>query len=713
MVMTSPSPAQPKGEPAPAEEAVKKAPIEPDPAAADAGPKLELADMRRRFWIGLALTLPVVLEAGGHLFRTGLDPRLSPWIGLGFATPVVLWAGWPLLVRGYRSVVSRSLDMFTLVALSIGTAYIYSAFAVLAPEQFQAALRDMGGTVPVFFGAAAGITVLVLLGQVLELRARAQILDAIRPLTDLAPKTARRMKGKTEEEVALEAVTVNDRLRVRPGERVPVDGVLIEGRSTIDESMVTGQSLPVSKEAGAKVIAGTINRGGSFVMRAERVGRDTLISRIVRTVAQAQHSRAPIQRLADQVCTWLVPLVIAVALAAFAVWFQFGPQPRFAHGLVAAVSVLIIACPCAFGLSTRLPLLVGISCGAGQGVLMRSVEALERLEKVDTLVIDKTGTLTEGRPRVTSIAPAAGYDAIEVLRLAASVEHASEHPLARAVAEAAAQRKLRLVTVHGFDPAGGRGVVGLSERRRIVLGNARFLAELNIPLALAAEAERLRAEGATAIFLAVDGKVAGLIAVSDAVKVTTVDALVALRQDGWRIVMMTGDDRTSALAVARRVGITEVDAEILKEGKAAAVERLRSEGRLVAVAGDGINDASALAAADVGIAIGNGTDVAPESAGIALLKRDVTGIVRANRLSKAVMRNIRQNLSFAFVYNAAGVPIAAGVLYPIVGFQLPPVLAAATMLLASVSVIGNALWLRRGLVRITGYGAAGTARRGQ
>jgi Cu+-exporting ATPase len=669
--------------------------LEPELVTADAGPNPELADMTRRFWIALALTLPVVVvEMGGHLFHLGISPTLSGWIGLAFATPVVLWAGWPFFVRGYGSVVTHNLNMFTLIAMGTGVAYIYSVVAVLAPGLFPPALRGPGGAIPVYFEAAAAITVLVLLGQVLELRARERTSGAIRALLDLTPKTARRVKGNGDEEVPLDAVNVDDRLRVRPGEKVPVDGVVIDGRSSLDESMVTGESMPVTKEPGGKVLAGTLNGSGSFIMRAEKVGRDTVLAQIVQMVAQAQRSRAPIQRLADQVSAWFVPLVIAVALVAFAAWSVFGPEPRFAHGLVAAVSVLIIACPCALGLATPMSIMVGVGRGAELGVLIKNAEALELMEKVDTLVIDKTGTLTEGRPRVTAIVPAPGFDETELLRLAASVEHASEHPLARAIAEAAAQRKMRLTPIRGFDSTSGKGVIGIAEGRRLVLGNAKFLAELNVPSALETEAERLRADGATAVFLAVDGKVAGIIAVADPIKVTTADALAALRKDGIRIVMLTGDNRTTALAVARRLGITDIEAEVLPDQKADVVQKLRSEGRVVAMAGDGVNDAPALAAADVGIAMGTGTDVAIESAGITLLGGDLTGIVRARRLSKAVMRNIRQNLFFAFVYNAAGVPIAAGVLYPFFGLLLSPVYAAAAMALSSVSVVGNALRLR-------------------
>jgi Cu+-exporting ATPase len=593
-------------------------------------------------------------------------------------------------------VVTRNLNMFTLIAMGTGVAYLYSAVATLAPGIFPPSLRGHGGAVAVYFEAAAVITVLVLLGQVLELRARAATSGAIRALLDLAPKTARRVRPDgSDEEVALDAVKVGELLRVRPGEKVPVDGEVTEGRSAIDESMVTGESMPVTKSPGETVIAGTLNQSGSFVMRAAKVGRDTLLARIVQMVAAAQRSRAPIQRLADQVSGWFVPLVIAAAVVAFAAWAMFGPEPRFAHALVAAVSVLIIACPCALGLATPMSIMVGVGRGAQAGVLIKNAEALERMEKVDTLVVDKTGTLTEGKPKVVAVAPAEGFDEASLLRFAASVERASEHPLAAAIVAAAAERRIELAPVMGFDAPAGKGAIGMVERRRVVIGNARFLTELGIATEpLAAQAERLRQDGATAIFVAVDGKAAGVVAVADPVKPTTPAAIAALKADGIRVVMLTGDNRTTAQAVARRLGISEVEAEVLPDQKSAVVEKLRREGRVVAMAGDGVNDAPALAAADVGIAMGTGTDVAIESAGITLIKGDLTGIVRARRLSAAVMRNIRQNLFFAFVYNAAGVPIAAGVLYPVLGILLSPMIAAAAMAVSSVSVIGNALRLR-------------------
>ncbi len=671
--------------------------LEPE-LAGDAGPNAELVDMTRRFWIGLVLSIPVVaLEMGGHLANLPmlLGGNLSNRLQFVFATPVVLWAGRPFFVRGWRSILNRNLNMFTLIALGTGVAWVYSVVATLAPNLFPGAFRGPEGTVAVYFEAAAVITVLVLLGQVLELRAREQTSDAIRALLDLAPKIARRIKNGDEEAIALDQVVVGDRLRVRPGEKIPVDGELIEGRSAVDESLVTGESMPVTKQPGTKLIGGTLNQTGTFVMRAERVGRDTVLARIVQMVAAAQRSRAPIQRLADQVAGWFVPAVILVALIAFAAWSIWGPEPRFAFGLVAAVSVLIIACPCALGLATPMSIMVGVGRGAQAGVLIKNAEALERMEKVDTLVVDKTGTLTAGKPKVVAVVPAETLDETGVLRLAASLERASEHPLARAIVDAAAERKIAFAAVVGFDAPTGKGVVGAVEGRRLALGNARFLAELKISTAaLEGEAESLRRDGATAVFLAVDGKVSGILAIADPVKSTTPAALQALTQEGMRVVMLTGDNRTTAQAVARRLGITEVEAEVLPDQKSAVVEQLRREGRVVAMAGDGVNDAPALAAADVGIAMGTGTDVAIESAGVTLLKGDLTGIVRARRLSAATMRNIRQNLFFAFIYNAAGVPIAAGALYPVSGILLSPVIAAAAMALSSVSVVGNALRLR-------------------
>ena len=673
--------------------------LEPETITADAGPNPEYADMRRRFWIGLALAAPVlVLEMAGHLFGHALMiPRVtSNWIQFAMATPVVLWAGWPFFQRGWASLVTRNLNMFTLISMGVGVAYAYSVAAMLAPGMFPAALRGEGGAPPVYFEAAAVITVLVLLGQVLELRAREQTGGAIRALLNLAPKTARRLRDDgTDEEVTLDLVHVGDRLRVRPGEKIPVDGVILEGRVSIDESLVTGESMPVTREPGDKVVAGAINQTGSFVMRAEKVGADTMLAQIVQMVAQAQRSRAPIQRLADRVSGWFVPAVIAAALLAAAVWALVGPEPRFAYALVAAVSVLIIACPCALGLATPISIMVGVGRGAQAGVLIKNAESLERLEKVDTLIVDKTGTLTEGRPAVTAIQPAAGFDEAELLRLAASLERGSEHPLADAILRAAKDRGLTLVEATDFDSPVGKGVLGRVEGRKVLLGNPKFLAEQGVATeALNTAAEALRREGATAIFAAVDGQLAGLLGIADPIKPTTQAAVLALKAEGVRLVMMTGDNRTTAEAVARRLGIDDVEAEVLPQDKAAVVERLRKAGRVVAMAGDGVNDAPALAAADVGIAMGAGADVAIESAGVTLLKGDLQGIVRARNLSRAVMRNIRQNLVFAFVYNLAGVPVAAGVLYPTFGLLLSPAIAAAAMALSSVSVIGNALRLR-------------------
>jgi Cu+-exporting ATPase len=681
--------------------------LEPEMLTADAGPNPELVDMTRRFWVGLVLALPVLaLEMGGHLTNLHmlLGAKVSYWIQFALATPVVLWAGWPFFERGWQSLRTRNLNMFTLIAMGTGVAWIYSVVAVALPGIFPPAFRGAEGTVAVYFEAAAVITVLVLLGQVLELRAREQTSGAIRALLDLAPRTARRLKDDgSDEEVALDAIAVGDLVRVRPGEKVPVDGEVVDGRSSLDESMVTGESMPVTKEKGARLIGGTLNTTGALVMRADKVGRDTMLSRIVQMVAEAQRSRAPIQRLADQVSGYFVPAVIAVAIAAFVAWAVFGPEPRFAFGLVAAVTVLIIACPCALGLATPMSIMVGVGRGAQAGVLIKNAEALERMERVDTLVVDKTGTLTEGKPRLVAISPAQGLDGSELLRLAASVEKASEHPLAMAIVAAAAERKLALAAVTDFDSPTGKGALGTVEGRQLLLGNARFLREAGVDTTpLEAEAERLRQDGATAIFLAVDGKVAAVLAIADPVKATTPDALRALADEKVRVVMLTGDNRTTALAVARRLGIAEVEAEVLPEQKSAVVERLRREGRVVAMAGDGVNDAPALAAADVGIAMGTGTDVAIESAGVTLLKGDLMGIVKARRLSQATMRNIRQNLFFAFFYNAAGVPIAAGLLYPFFGILLSPVIAAAAMALSSVSVIGNALRLRR--VRLSAPG---------
>ena len=672
----------------------------PETVTADSGPSPELIDMTRRFWIGLALAVPVVaLAMGGHL--TNLHMLLSPvvlnWIELVLATPVVLWAGWPFFERAWASIKNRSLNMFTLIAMGAGVSWAYSVVATVAPGLFPPDFRGMDGAVAIYFEVAAAIIVLVLLGQVLELRAREQTGGAIRALLDLAPKTARRLRADgADEEVGLEAVAVNDHLRVRPGEKIPVDGELIEGRSTVDESMVTGESMPVVKAAGAKVIGGTMNGAGSFVMRADKVGRDTMLAQIVQMVAQAQRSRAPIQRLADQVSGWFVPLVIAIAVLAFVAWSIWGPEPRFAYALVAAVSVLIIACPCALGLATPMSIMVGVGRGAQSGVLIKNAESLERVEKIDTLVIDKTGTLTEGKPKVVAVRAFGGVAEGDLLRLAASLEHGSEHPLAAAIVEAATERKLALSPVQDFDSPSGKGVTGTVEGRRIDIGNRLMMQAGAIDVsALEKTAEDLRSAGATAIFVAIDGTASGVLAIADPIKATTPEAIEALREAGIRVVMLTGDNRTTAEAVARKLDIAEVEAEVLPEDKGKVVERLRKEGRIVAMAGDGVNDAPALAAADVGIAMGTGTDVAIQSAGVTLVKGDLKGIVTARRLSQATMGNIRQNLFFAFIYNAVGVPIAAGVLYPVFGLLLSPIIAAAAMALSSVTVIANALRLSR------------------
>ena len=673
--------------------------LEPEMVTADAGPNPELADMSRRLWIGLALTVPVfALEMGGHLLdlHRWIGQQTSNWVQLLVATPVVLRAGWPFFERGWASLRTRNLNMFTLIAMGTGVAWVYSIVGTLMPGLFPAAMRGHDGSVAVYFEAAAVITVLVLVGQVLELKAREQTSGAIRALLDLSPKLARRIKPDgTDEDVGLDQVVVGDRLRVRPGERVPVDGAIVEGRSAIDEAMVTGESMPVTKGVGEKVVGGTMNQSGAFVMRADKVGRDTVLAQIVQMVAQAQRSRAPIQRLADQVSGVFVPAVILAALLAFAAWSLWGPEPRFTYGLIAAVSVLIIACPCALGLATPMSIMVGVGRGAQSGVLIKNAEALERLEKVDTLVVDKTGTLTEGRPSLVAIKTAAGVEEAELLRLTASLERSSEHPLAAAIVRAAQERGLQLAVVDNFDQPVGKGVVGSVEGRQLVIGNQRIMADSGIDTdALAGSADALRRDGATAIFVAIDGKAAGVMAIADRVKASTPAAIAALQSVGVRVVMLTGDNATTAQAVARRLGIADVEAEVLPEDKARVVARLRQHG-VVAMAGDGVNDAPALAAADVGIAMGTGTDVAMQSAGVTLLKGDLGGIVRARRLSAATMANIRQNLFFAFVYNAAGVPIAAGVLYPLLGVTLSPIIAAAAMALSSVSVIANALRLNR------------------
>ncbi|MFZ0989287.1 MAG: heavy metal translocating P-type ATPase [Xanthobacteraceae bacterium] len=675
--------------------------LEPVITGEDTGPSAELTEMTRRFWIGAALSVPViVLEMGGHFPGLNLHhfiaPQLSVWLQFLLATPVVLWSGWPFFERGWASVRNRSLNMFSLIALGIGAAYLYSLAATFAPALFPASLRD-DGIVPVYYEAAAVITVLVLLGQVLELKAREKTGGAIRSLLNLTPKIARRLRDNgSDEEVPLEQVQIGERLRVRPGDSVPVDGAVIEGHSAVDESMVSGESMPVEKQPGAKVIAGTLNGTGSLIVRAEKIGSDTMLARIVHMVAEAQRSRAPIQRLADTVSAWFVPAVIIVAVAAFVAWMMFGSPPAFAYALVAAVSVVIIACPCALGLATPMSIMVGVGKGATAGVLIKNAGALERLEKIDTLVVDKTGTLTEGKPRVVAVVPAEGFDETMILSFGASLERSSEHPLAAAIVAAATARGIKIDAVSEFRSVTGKGVTGKIGQRQIAVGNAGLLEDVGVHNAsLETRADELRRDGATAMFVAVDGRSAGIIAVADPIKATTPAALDSLKADGVRIVMLTGDNRTTAQAVAAKLGIRDVEAEVLPEQKHAIVRRLRSEGRVVAMAGDGVNDAPALAEADVGVAMGTGTDVAMQSAGVTLVKGDLAGIARARALSRATMSNIRQNLLLAFIYNAMGVPIAAGALYPLLGVMLSPAISAAAMSLSSVSVVANALRLRR------------------
>jgi Cu+-exporting ATPase len=660
----------------------------------------ELADMTRRFWVSVALSAPLLLFAMGAMLpalgRLLPAPGVRQLLELLLATPVVLWGGWPFFERGWRSVITRRLNMFTLIALGVGAAYGFSLVATLAPGLFPDAFRHEG-RVEVYFEAAAVITTLVLLGQVLELRARSRTSMAIKVLLGLAPKTARRLREDgTDEDVPLEHVHPGDRLRVRPGEKVPVDGVVLEGQSAVDEAMLTGEPIPVPKLAGDRVTGGTVNGTGSFVMRAERVGSETVLARIVQMVAEAQRSRAPIQQLADTVSAWFVPAVVVVAVATFIVWGAIGPAPRLAHGLVNAVAVLIIACPCALGLATPMSIMVGTGRGATAGVLIRNAEALELLERVDTVVVDKTGTLTEGRPRLDVVEAAGGAESDDVLRLAAALERGSEHPLAAAVLAGAAARGITVPAAAEFASRTGLGLVGAVEGRRVAVGNEALLAELGVvPGALRARAEALREEGYTTVFVAVDGATAGLLGVRDPIKDSTKEAVRLLHADGVRLVMLTGDTRRTAVAVAAPLGIDRVEADVRPDQKLVAVERLQQDGRVVAMAGDGVNDAPALARADVGIAMGTGTDVAIESATVTLVKGDLRGIARARRLSRAVMRNIRQNLFFAFIYNTLGVPIAAGALYPVFGLLLSPVIAAAAMTFSSVSVIANALRLRR------------------
>ena len=675
--------------------------LEPVKATAEVGENHELTDMTRRFWVGFGLTLPVfVLEMGGHIPALGMhglvSPQVSTWIQFALSTPVVLWAGWPFFQRAWASIIHRSLNMFSLIALGTGSAYLYSLFATFAPDLFPAGFHGMGGTVAVYFEAAAVITVLVLLGQVLELRAREQTGGAIRALLKLAPKTARRLKTDgQDEEVALELIQVGDRLRVRPGDGVPVDGEVLEGKGAVDESMVTGESMPAAKKSGDKLIGGTVNGTGSLIMRADKIGADTLLSRIVAMVSEAQLSRAPIQALADKVSGYFVPAVLGVAVVAFVAWAAFGPAPALSYALIAAVSVVIIACPCALGLATPMSIGVAIGKGAGAGVLIKSAEALERMERVNTLVVDKTGTLTEGKPRVTAIVPAAGLSEAEILPLAASLEKSSEHPLAAAIVMAARDRGMATKEPTDFVSVTGKGVTGKIDGRPLALGNAKLMADLGIKFGdLDRKADELRSDGATALFLAIDHKPGGVIAVADPIKTTTQAALDTLRNDGIRIVMLTGDNKTTAEAVARKLGIEEIEADVLPQDKNRTVKKLTSEGRIVAMAGDGVNDAPALAEASVGIAMGTGTEIAIQSAGITLVKGDLAGIARAIVLSRATMRNIRENLIFAFAYNAIGIPIAAGVLYPAFGILLSPIIGALAMSLSSVSVIANALRLR-------------------
>jgi Cu+-exporting ATPase len=665
----------------------------------------ELRRMARRFWISLALTAPLIVLAMSAMVRAEsigrvIGPRSRNWIELLLATPVVLWGGWPFLARGWTSIVNRRLNMFTLIAMGTGSAYLYSVLATVLPRIFPPSFRLASGEVPVYFEAAAAITTLVLLGQVLELRARSRTSSALKALLGLAPKTARRLTADGgEEDVPLDQVNRGDRLRVRPGEKIPVDGTVVEGTSSVDESMVTGESIPVEKSAGDRVTGGTVNGTGSFVMRAERVGSETLLAQIVAMVSAAQRSRAPIQRLADVVASYFVPVVVGIAAVTFAVWVIFGPQPRLAHALINAVAVLIIACPCALGLATPMSIMVGTGRGARAGVLIRNAEALEILSKVDTVIVDKTGTLTEGKPRLAAIKPQPGWSESDVLRLAASLERDSEHPLAGAIVAAAEQRSPAnshgLMPVTDFHSFTGQGVTGTVEDKFVALGNVALLESLGIaPGSLRHDAEELRREGATAIFLAVGGRPAAVLAVKDAIRPSTPEAIRLLHQEGLRLMMLTGDSRSTAEAVARQLGIDSFEAEIQPSRKGEMVKKLQSEGHIVAMAGDGINDAPALAQADVGIAMGTGTDVAMESAGITLVKGDLRGIARARRLSRSTLRNIRQNLFFAFVYNMVTVPVAAGVLYPLLGWLLSPMLAAAAMTFSSVSVITNALRLR-------------------
>ncbi|HRK31268.1 MAG TPA: copper-translocating P-type ATPase [Tepidisphaeraceae bacterium] len=679
--------------------------LEPRTITAEHEADPELTDMTRRFWVSVIFAMPVLVLAMGHLipgnpFTHLASARVMSWAEFILSTPVVLWAGWPLFVRGWQSLVNRNLNMFTLIAMGVGVAYLYSIVATIVPGVFPASFRDSSGNVGLYFEAAALITALVLLGQVLELRARSQTSGAIRALLGLAPKTARLVHDDgAEADLPLEQVAVGQRLRVRPGEKVPVDGTILDGNSAIDESMMTGEPIPVEKNTGDKVTGGTVNGTGSFIMHAERVGRDTLLAQIVQMVSEAQRSRAPIQRLVDVVSAWFVPAVIVVAALTFIAWAILGPTPALAYAVVNAVAVLIIACPCALGLATPMSIMVGVGRGAGVGVLIKNAEALEVMEKVDTLIVDKTGTLTEGKPKLVSVIALPGHDESSLLRLAASVERGSEHPLAAAIVAGAQARKLELTDTKQFQSLTGRGITGTVDGHAVALGNKKLLEEIGVDAGgLAQHAERLRGEGQTVMFVAVDGKPAGLIGVADPIKASTPDAIAKLHESGVRVVMLTGDSRTTAQAVAQQLGIDQVEAEVLPDQKSQYVKRLQDEGRVVAMAGDGVNDAPALAQAHVGIAMGTGTDVAMQSAGVTLVKGDLLGIARARTLSRATMRNIRQNLFFAFIYNALGVPVAAGVLYPLFGILLSPIIAAAAMSLSSVSVIGNSLRLRRVLL---------------
>ncbi|MEQ1589311.1 MAG: heavy metal translocating P-type ATPase [Gallionella sp.] len=673
-----------------------------EPRNAPSEDNTELNDMTRRFWVSAALALPVFIMAmvsdlAPQLVPDAISMTLLQWMELALATPAVLWAGWPIFQRGWMSLVNRSMNMFTLISLGVGVAWIYSVVAMLLPSIFPPVMRSMMGTVPVYFEAAAVIMTLVLLGQVMELRARNQTSAAIKLLLSLAPKTARIVRPNgNEEDIPLEQVQPEDVLRVRPGEKVPVDGVVLEGSSSLDESMVTGESIPAEKTTGARLIGATVNGTGSLLMRAERVGADTLLAQIVHMVSEAQRSRAPIQRLADVTAGYFVPAVVLVALVTLAIWGIWGPEPRLAHAIVNAVAVLIIACPCALGLATPMSIMVGTGRGALVGVLIKNAEALEIMEKVNTLVVDKTGTLTEGKPKLTSVIPLIDFEEGEVLRLGASLERASEHPLAAAIVNGAQEKGIALTVVSEFRSLTGKGVMGTIEGHVVALGNLKLFEELNIDAAdLPTRAEALRSDGQTVMLLAIDGKAAGLIGVADPIKESTAEAIRALHEEGVQVIMLTGDNRITAEAVASKLGIDRIEAEVLPEQKAAIVKQLQSQGRIVAMAGDGINDAPALAQAQVGIAMGTGTDVAMESAGITLVKGDLRGIVRAVRLSRATMRNIRQNLFFAFIYNVLGIPIAAGVLYPLFGLLLSPIIAAAAMSFSSVSVIVNALRLNR------------------